>query len=164
MSVEIRELREEDGGAVWELVQGSGKLDVNSAYCYLMLGRWFRETCAAAIQDGRVIGFVSGFRQPERPAVWFVWQICVDGSARGQGIGRRMLEEVLARPANRDIRYMEATVSPSNASSNALFHRLAQDLNAECTVTEGFSSGLFPGSAHEDEPLLRIGPINQKNH
>jgi L-2,4-diaminobutyric acid acetyltransferase len=86
----------------------------------------------------------------------------VDDAYRGQGIGASLIREVIARPACRSrIRYIEATVSPSNRASNRLFERLAGDLKAGLAHADGgYEAALFPaGNAHEDEPLIRIGPL-----
>jgi len=91
----IRKPVEADGLIIWEMVHRSGTLDLNSAYCYIMLGKYFPDTCAIAEADGRPIGFVTGFRVPARPDTWFVWQISIAEEARGQGLARRLLEHVL---------------------------------------------------------------------
>ncbi|WP_233531069.1 diaminobutyrate acetyltransferase [Paenibacillus alkalitolerans] len=155
----IRKPDETDGAGIWELVRNSGTLDVNSAYCYLMLGKYYNDTCAIAEIGGRPVGFVTGFRAPSRPDTWFVWQIAVDKEARGKGIARKLLDHVLERAENRDLQYIEATISPSNERSQSLFLGFARDRNVECRIADGFASQLFPGGAHEDEMLFRIGPI-----
>src|SRR5690606_39939797 len=99
---------ERDGSAIWEVVRRSGKLDLNSAYCYLMLGKYFEHTCAVAELNEKIVGFVIGFRPPQKPDTWFVWQIGVDHEARGRGIARKLLDHVMKHPANADIRYIEA--------------------------------------------------------
>jgi len=160
-AVTVRRPTEVDGGVLWKLARDSGKLDVNTTYCYLMLGKWFGGTCALAEREGRPVGFVTGFRLPEKPDTWFVWQIAVAAEARGQRLGRRLLEHVLGRPENADIRYVEATVSPSNAASRSLFQGFARDRGIGCEITKGFPAESFPEGAHEEEELFRIGPIGQ---
>jgi L-2,4-diaminobutyric acid acetyltransferase len=69
------------------------------------------------------------------------------------------LRELLGRPVCEDARYLEATVTPSNRPSAALFRALARDLGSPCTITKGFPSEAFPGESHEAERLFRIGPL-----
>src|SRR5690625_1790424 len=37
-----------DGAAIWSLIRDTGVLDVNSAYSYLMLSKFFTQTCVVA--------------------------------------------------------------------------------------------------------------------
>jgi L-2,4-diaminobutyric acid acetyltransferase len=161
-TVSVREPAAQDGAAVWELVRRAGTLDLNSAYCYLLLCDRFRDTCAVAEQEGQIVGFVSAFFSKDRPDTLFVWQIAVDGAMRGQGIGAALLRGIVERPECRSrTRWVEATVSPSNLASNRLFQRFAEERQAALTAADGgYEAKLFPaGAAHEDEPLLRIGPL-----
>lgn len=156
----IRKPHEGDGAGIWSIVRNSGKLDLNSAYAYLMMGKYFYNTCAVAEIGQQLVGFVTGFRHPEKPETWFVWQIAVEAEARGKGLARKLLEHVLNRPENADIRYIEATVSPSNQPSRSLFFGIARDHGLTCRITEGFQTHSFPEEGvHEEEQLFQIGPL-----
>lgn len=149
-----------DGAEVWQLVRRAGSLDVNSPYCYLMLCDMFRSTCVIAESDRMPVGFVSAFVKPENRDTLFVWQVAVDPDHRGKGIGAAMLSELLQRSHTEPIRYVEATVSDSNAASRRMFERFAESMGSSCGHAEGgYPADLFPGSGHEREPLLRIGPF-----
>lgn len=151
----LRQPSVSDGPAVWDLVRRS-TLDLNSPYSYLMMFRYFADSCVIAESGGAVAGFVTGFHPPEEPDAVFVWQIGVDETWRGQGLGGRMLAELVAR---KPARFLEATVTPSNTASLALFRGLAKRLGAECREVPCFDASLFPGESHEAEMLLRIGPF-----
>lgn len=157
----FRAPNENDGAAIWNLVRETGVLDLNSAYSYLMLCKFFTKTCLVAEKDNAIIGFVSAFELPDDPKVIFVWQIAVAHSSRGKGLGKSLLLELLKR--NEHYRFLEATISPSNKASQALFHKLAEELDTECQVFECFSADLFPlehtNSRHETELTHRIGPF-----
>ena len=157
--VHFRKPRLEDGTAVWELVRDTQVLDLNSSYCYLMLSSYFQETCMIAERHGQVIGFVSGFIPENRSQTLFIWQVAVAKSTRGLGIGTSMLEKLLNRPVCQHVHYVETTVSPSNAPSQAMFQRLARDLETELKVTGVMGTELFPGNNHEPERIFRIGPF-----
>jgi L-2,4-diaminobutyric acid acetyltransferase len=157
----IRELQAADGAKIWHLVRTSGCLDLNSAYCYMMLGEYFSSSCAVAAEGEELIGAVTGFRVPNQPDTWFVWQIAVKERARGQGIAKAMLHYVLDRPENADIRYIEATISPSNTVSRRLFQGLAQERGASCEIRLAFASEWFPNGDHEEEWTYRIGPLTK---
>lgn len=144
---------------MWRLATEADSLEANSAYSYLMLSEFFPETCIVAEDDGAVVGFVTGFRPPEEPEALFVWQITVAPSQRGRGLARTMLEALVERLAPRGVRYLQATVTPSNIPSQRTFRSLARRLGAACEETTLFAEHLFGEEDHEEEVLFRIGPF-----
>lgn len=151
----------EDGAAMWELVNES-TLDQNSAYKYIMMCEFFAETCVVAKENDQLVGFVTAFIPPERQDVVFVWQIGVHSSQRGKGLASQLLHELVSRSSCKEVEYLEATVTPSNEASQALFRRLARSYHTECEVSACFSEDLFPEEGHEEELTFRVGPIKKK--
>lgn len=160
--IRIRSPRLEDGGAMWQLAERSERLDVNSAYYYLMFCKPFAPTSVVAEDRaaGRLVGFVTGLFWPDDPRTLFVWQVGVDAAARGRRVASRMLDGLLAAEACREATHLETTVTPSNEPSMALFHSLARRRGAACEESVFFRAEHFPSEAvHEPEMLLRIGPL-----
>src|SRR5687768_5620385 len=89
----IRAPRGTDGAAIWSLIQAQPSLDDNSLYCNLLQATHFAGTCALAEQDGEFVGWVSGYVPPEQQEMLFIWQVCVDKAAQGQGLGRRLIAD-----------------------------------------------------------------------
>lgn len=147
------------GAAIHRLVEACKPLDLNSTYAYLLLCEHFAETCVHAERGGHTVGFISAYRRPKRSGVIFVWQVAVAKEMRGQGLARAMLRELIDRPALRDCRFLETTVSPSNEPSRRLFHSLARERQAAITERVLFSENDFGGEQHESEVLIRIGPF-----
>ncbi|SDE15272.1 L-2,4-diaminobutyric acid acetyltransferase [Paenibacillus sp. UNCCL117] len=163
-SISCRKPQKEDGAAVWRLVKETGTLDLNSVYCYILLCDYFKETCVIAEADGEIAGFVSAFRPPEHPDRLFVWQIAVSPGKQRRGIGRMLLQELLSRVEPDTIRHIEATISPSNAASRALFLSLAKREKLECHWSAGYRTSLFPAEqAHEEELLYKLGPLSDQS-
>ncbi len=151
----------EDGAAIWQLVKDAGTLDLNSCYAYMLLCREFGHCCAVAERDGRLEGFVTGLLPPTRPDTWFLWQVGVAATARGEGLARRMALFILeAVTPERGPFYLETTVTRSNEASRALFKGIARRLDTELEESDLFTSDMFPGEGYEAEPLLRIGPFD----
>ena len=152
-----------DALAVHKLVADSGVLDLNSTYAYLLLTTDFADTSIVGERDGRVCGFIGGYSPPQRPDVLFVWQVVVAASEQGTGLGGALLDALVHRvrsDRNGHPVTVEATVAPSNASSRALFGGLARRHGVPMIEQERFlAADLDPDGAHEDEPVLRIGPI-----
>ncbi len=148
-----------DAAAIHALINECKPLDLNSPYAYLLLCTHFADTCAVAERDGDLLGFVSGYRKPADGSVLFIWQVAVSPRGRGQGVGQGLLGEVLARPKQAAVKHLEATISPSNRASWALFESFAKKRGAPCASKTLFREEDFGGLAHEEEQLVRIGPF-----
>ncbi|RSL32543.1 diaminobutyrate acetyltransferase [Salibacterium salarium] len=150
----------EDGADMWELVKNS-TLDLNSSYKYIMMCEFFAETCVVAKEKDELVGFVTAFIPPEKQDTVFVWQVGVDPSQRGKGLASRLINDLVQRVSDKNVEYLEATVTPSNEASQALFKKVARTYGTNCEVSECFAEDLFPGDEHEAELTFRIGPLNQ---
>lgn len=157
--VQLRAPTDADGARMWQLACETEVLDENSTYAYLMFARFFKETCIVAETGKQVVGFITGFCRPDRDDTLFIWQIGVSARHRGKGIAKSMIAELLRRCRKKNIRFLEATVSPSNEASRMLFLGVSREYDTRCTIQPCFSADLFPGGAHESEWTYRIGPI-----
>jgi L-2,4-diaminobutyric acid acetyltransferase len=133
-------------------------LEPNTTYAYLLLCHHFSETCLIAKEGKSVIGCILGYRIPERPQVLFIWQIGVAPAARGRGLASKILDELVARPALRDIVSLELTIAQSNEASNRLFDSFATRNGWSIARTKGFESKHFGAERHEDELLVTLTP------
>jgi L-2,4-diaminobutyric acid acetyltransferase len=146
------------------LVVETGVLDVNSTYTYLLMATDFADTTIVAELDNELCGLITGYHPPSRPEVLFVWQVAVASSARGAGLAGTMLDS-LAERVRRDRRghpvTVEATVAPSNSASRRLFGAFARRHGVPMLEQSCFRADqLAVDGTHEDEPILRIGPIS----
>lgn len=71
-----------------------------------------------------------------------------------------MLSSILERPHNRDISFIETTITADNIASRALFAKLATALNAKSAETLAFDKSIHFDNEHNTEFLIRIGPIS----
>jgi L-2,4-diaminobutyric acid acetyltransferase len=154
----------EDAPAITTLIRGCDALDANSHYTQLLLCHHFGETCLLAEAGSHLAGFVSAYRPPASSDVLFVWQVAVAAESRGTGIGGRLLTELVRRVARSGVRYVEATITPSNSASLRLFESFARRHNAAFQGQCLFPEELFHGvEQHEAEYVYRIGPL-ASNH
>ena len=156
----LRAPRDTDGVAVHALIAECPPLDPNSLYCNLLQCTHFADTSALAEADSRIVGFVSGYRPPTDPESLFIWQVAVSGQVRGQGLGKRLMLEILRRPRNRGIRFLRTTVTPGNRASWRLFESLARDLGASGERRTLFDADRHFGGRHESEIEFVIGPFD----
>lgn len=154
-SVVIESPAPPDGVSMWRLADESGVLDVNSRYAYVLWCRDFAATSVVARLDGRVVGFVTGFRRPDEPTTLMVWQVAVGAEVQGRGVAGAMLDALAERVRSH---HLETTVSPDNDASTALFTRFAERHGAPMDRSELFGVDVL-GTGHEPEFLHRIGPI-----
>lgn len=157
----ITNTRKEDGPAVYEIAKKSGSLDLNSRYCYLLLCTHFDKFCLIARAGKEAVGFVSAYPHPHYTGTLFVWQIAVDPGFQNLGIGFGLLQRLIQLAAENGLSYIETTITPSNKASFALFKKISEEYGADCQQSIYFPRNLFNGD-HEEERLLRIGPIKIK--
>jgi L-2,4-diaminobutyric acid acetyltransferase len=156
-SVELSIPVVEYGMDVFDLIKRCPPLDVNSAYCNILQCVHFSATSAAAHSAGELVGFVSGYRRPDKQDTLFVWQVAVSESMRGRGVARQMVEHILHRPTSRGIRFIEATIVAGNVASWALFTRIARRLGTEIHSAPYLDSQRHFRGTHDTEQLIRIG-------
>lgn len=148
-----------DGPVLASLVRESGVLDPNSDYAYLLIGAHFSTTSVIAECSGETAGFVTAYIPPEDPQTLFVWQVYVCSQYRRMGLAAAMIESLLRRITCRNVRYVAATVNPSNRASEKLFRSLAAKYRTECRTSVLFPEHLFRSGDHEEETLFKVGPL-----
>ncbi len=157
--ITIRRPGREDGAAVWKLVADSVTLDTNSMYCNLLQCSHFAATCAIAEMEGEIIGWLSGYIPPEEPDTYFVWQVCTAERARGRGIAKQLIKNVLGRSACAGVTRLQSTITANNAPSWALFGAMAETLDTELTRAPHFRRDAHFGGQHDTEYMVTIGPF-----
>jgi L-2,4-diaminobutyric acid acetyltransferase len=149
-----------DGAAVHALINRCPPLDPNSVYCNLLQCTHFAATSAIARYRANVVGFVSAYIPPPYAETLFVWQVAVDSAARGHGLARSLLTDILQRTACAGVRYVHTTVTASNVASRAMFERFAAQLDAPLRTTVMFDHKIHFKGQHDTEQLLEIGPFD----
>lgn len=156
--ITLRKPGVEDGAALHRLVRECRPLDENSVYCNVLQCTHFADTCVVAEKDGALVGFVTGYRLPTNPQVYFLWQVGVGEAGRGHGLGKRMIEAILARSFCRGVTELNTTITRTNEASRGLFASFARDEGAEMTEHEWLTEDLLDG--HSAEYLFRIRPLS----
>ncbi len=160
----LRPLQQSDGAALYGLIAACPPLDLNSIYAYLLQCLHHSQTSVVAEIDGKLVGAITAYIPPQQPDTLFVWQVAVASEQRGQGLGRRMLQHLLTECiGQRNLSWMETTISPSNIASNKLFTNFALQHDAGCSITTLFAADDFGESGHEEERLYKIGPWDRKD-
>ncbi|MDP2697900.1 diaminobutyrate acetyltransferase [Thalassospira sp.] len=157
----IRKPKATDGAAVNDLIAQCKPLDENSVYCNLLQCSHFAATCALAELDGEIVGFVSGYIVPEHRERLFVWQVAVSPKARGLGLGKSLILDILDRPICYNVREVQTTITTSNAPSQGVFRSLARTLEADVNRKVLFERETHFDGAAASEILWQIGPFER---
>lgn len=155
----IKAPQKENAQGIFSLVKKSKILDVNSEYLYLLQATHFKDYCSVALDDKKVIGFVSGYLIPNESSTLFIWQVAVDEEYRGNDLARKLILNIIKRDKV-DINFVNTTVSPSNKASLRVFEKLSNELNTNIEATKFFEVSDFENQ-HEEEVLYKIGPFEK---
>ena len=151
----LRKPNATDGAEIWALVKSCKPLDENSMYANLIQADHFRETCVIADLEGEVVGWVSGHMIPEKRAL-FVWQVAVSETARGLGLGKAMLRELVARDACDEATHLKTTITEDNAASWGLFRSFADDIGGDLQDEPHFERDVHFDGHHDTEHMVTI--------
>ncbi|BDZ67060.1 diaminobutyrate acetyltransferase [Methanobacterium ferruginis] len=159
--ITIRKPQIKDGNQIFHLVKKCKPLDINSLYYYLLICAHFDQTSVISELDNEIIGYISAYINPHQKNTLFIWQVAVHPGVRGQGLATKMMMDILRRNEVKPAKFIETTVTPSNQASMSLFGKIASKLDTNLQKFPFFTSDLFGESNHEEELLLRIGPLNK---
>jgi L-amino acid N-acyltransferase YncA len=108
-----------------------------------------------AEEEGRIAGYAYASRY--RPRIGYAW--CVEDSvyvaewARGRGIGRRLLEALIAAAAERGARQMVAVIGDSANAASIALHRACGFTHVGTLRAIGFKAGRWLDSVLMQRPL-----------
>lgn len=154
-AVTLRKPESTDGAAIWALVRNCKPLDENSMYANLIQADHFRDTCVVAELNGEIVGWISGHMIPNQNA-FFVWQVAVGEQARGMGLGKKMLLDLIERDELEDAETLKTTITEDNAASWGLFRSFARHIGGELIDEPHFERDTHFGGAHDTEHMVTI--------
>jgi len=152
----------EDAVPVHDLIAGCPPLDANSLYANVLQCTHHADTCAVAKVNGEVKGWVSGYRLPDQPDVYFLWQVAVDQSMRGAKLPLRMVHDILRRPVCDGVTTLHTTITSDNDASWGFFRSLARRHGADLSHEPGFTKQAHFGGRAKTEHLVAIRPLLPK--
>jgi L-2,4-diaminobutyric acid acetyltransferase len=153
-----------DGSEISKLIKACPPLDTNSNYCNLLQCHHFSATSVVARSriGNDVVGFVSGYSLPSQTNTLFIWQVAVHETARGKGLAKRMIQDIIERNSDTTYTWLETTITDDNKASWALFQNLAKKMNGVLERTIMFDKETHFDNKHDTEYLVKIGPLSLK--
>ena len=118
----VREARITDGARLWRLVRDMGGLELNSAYFYLLYCRDHARTSLVAETDGRLAGFVSCLLTAT-PGEVKLDKLYVDPQRQRLGLGRRLVDHVVARALAAGCETLILAVNKHNTDAIAAYRK-----------------------------------------
>lgn len=160
--IKFRTPEPEDGSLIWQLIRECEPLDRNSMYCNLLQCDHFADTCVVAEKDGDIVGWVSGYIVPSDPDTLFVWQVAVSDRARGTGVAKRMLNELVSRKCCAGVSTLKTTITRDNDASWALFNAFADQNNAPLAHDAHYVRDDHFDGRHATEHMVTIAPFGER--
>ena len=156
-AIKITSPSKKDGYEVSNLVARCPPLDLNSTYHYLIQSHYFNQTCSVAFEGEKVIAFVSGFINPANKNCLFIWQVAIDESYRGKGLGIELIEFLLDQ--NKDVNTIETSITKNNIASRRMFQKIVKKYEATMYEEILFDKHEDFSNEHESEILVTISQI-----
>lgn len=140
------------------LVDENEQLDSNSLYIYLIWCSFFSQNSAIAIKNNEVISFVTGFRKPDDPETYFLWQTAAKKRHGVANLGLNLILYAVEKEIENGIKAIEASVNKKNTPIVMLMKTLNKRVGGDLSTTSLFSSEQLSheGMQHHEETLIRI--------
>jgi ribosomal protein S18 acetylase RimI-like enzyme len=122
VTLDIRHLGPDDEAVLRRVAAGVFDHEVDAALVSEFL-RDPRHHLVVAIEDGSVVGFVSGvhYVHPDKPAELWINEVGVAPSHQRQGLGKRLLQAIFARGRELGCREAWVLTSPANGPAVRLY-------------------------------------------
>lgn len=100
-------------------------LDRNSSYLYALHCLHFRDTSLVAKNDGKVVGFVIGYRIPTRPQIQFIWQYGLEQPFDSQDNVVELVSHMLRLEENKGLAGLDVSLDLAHHDALRLFTVIA---------------------------------------
>ena len=137
--VDVRLLRRDEHAVLDHVAPGVFDAGVDARLTAEFLGD-ARHHLAVAVDDACVVGFASAvhYVHPDKPAELFINEVGVAASHRQQGLGRRLLEVLLAHGASLGCRQAWVLTGTGNHPARRLYEAAGGRAAAELSIMYEF--------------------------
>lgn len=124
MQINIREANQNDFLDVYKLIGICKPLENYYEHFYKIMLRYFGNTCFIAEYENDIIGYLMGIISQTHESTYFLWQIGINPSMQGKGIGHLLLERAENKIRDMGCKRIEVTIDPENTPSQKLFESM----------------------------------------
>lgn len=114
-----------DVPAVVAIARKKKNLDRNSSYLYALHCLHFRDTSLVAKKDGKVVGFVIGYRIPKSPQIQFIWQYGLEQPFDSQDNVVELVSHMLRLEADKGLAGLDVSLDLAHHDALRLFTVIA---------------------------------------
>lgn len=119
--MEIRNITENDIGAVRTFIRDSQALELHTSFTYWILAKFLSEICFIAVEKDEIIGFVGGIRSTKKENIVYLWQLSVAPAYRRQGVGASLIGRMMDAAQKIGAKSLQFTIAPDNFASYMTF-------------------------------------------
>lgn len=159
LELEFRPPAVEECSDIIRLVEQTDKLDRNSNYLYVLCCLHFAQTCAVAKHENETVAFLIGYRTPDNPSVFFVWQTAAKPRHGIPKLGLELMLYAARKAVASGVTEIQASVDRSNKPIVMLFKTVARELGGELSFSHFCEGNLLATEDygdHHDETLITI--------
>ena len=120
----IRKATQEDFLRVHQFTAGCPPMENYPEHVYKIILRYFGDYCFIGEENEQIIGFVLGIVPQGFQGTYFLWEIGVTPTYRGQGIGGKLVREVEKELGKMGFKRIELTIDPVNLPSQKFFKKM----------------------------------------
>ena len=123
----IRKCTVEDVDILRRFVDECKPLELHTPFTYWILFNYFSNLCFLMVEEGKIIGFISGVRSSLDKEVAYLWQIGVSKSHRGKNYASLLIDQFIKSVIDLDCNKIQVSISPENQSSYNTFVKYAKE-------------------------------------
>ena len=123
----IRNCTVEDVDRVRRFVDLCKPLELHTPFTYWTIFNYFSNLCFLMMEDGELIGFISGIRSSLDKDVVYLWQIGISKYYRGKNYASLLIDHLIKGAIFLDCNKIQVSISPENQSSYNTFLKYAKE-------------------------------------
>lgn len=157
--LEFREPSIVECSGITKLAKQTDRLDSNSNYLYVLCCLHFAQTCAVAKRGKDTVAFLIGYRVPDDPSIFFVWQTATKPRHGIPNLGLKLMLHSARKAFAAGATEIQATVDWNNKPIVMLFKAVARELSADISFSHFCDGRLLcvgDDAKHHDETLISI--------
>ncbi len=125
----IRQCSVEDVDKIRIFVNECKPLELHTPFTYWILFNYFSSLCFLMIEEGNIIGFISGIKSSKDINLVYLWQIGVSKDHRGKNYASVLIDHFVNSAKSLECNRIQVSISPLNEVSYNAFLKYSKEKN-----------------------------------